>query len=160
MSRLPCGNFGSREIGARILSTKVLDLRIWRYQFVAIFTLSWQVNNWQSITHFPTKRTALKEYSNCAWDQLISNELRGRATHIQMAWVYSTWIVMESNLCIYTRKESRFITRVDAVAIGDLRERYTAPQLSLCIIMIVKYDITRWRISGLFHAGFFAYAWL
>ena len=56
-----CGNFGSRGIGARILSTKVLDLRIWRYQFVAIFTLSWQVNNWLSITHFPTKRTALKE---------------------------------------------------------------------------------------------------
>ena len=44
---------------------------------------------------------------------------------------------MESNLCIYTRKESRFITRVDVVAIGDLRERYTAPHISLFIIMYV-----------------------
>ena len=56
--------------------------------------------------------------------------------------------------------ESRYIDLRSRGADGDLRARYTAPQLSLYIIMIVKYDITRWRISGLFHAGFFAYAWL
>ena len=53
---------------------------------------------------------------------------------------------MESNLCIYTRKESRFITRVDAVAIGDLRERYTAPHISLFIIMYVKRCVIKLRM--------------
>ena len=57
------------------------------------------------------------------------------------------------------RRKVDISTRVEGSLSGN-HARYTAPQLSLYIIMIVKYDITRWRISGLFHAGFLAYAWL
>ena len=59
------------------------------------------------------------------------------------------------------RRKVDISTREGRFAIGD-RARYTAPQLSLYIHNYdckMRYRI-RWWISGLFHAGVLAYAWL
>ena len=77
-----------------------------------------------SKTHFPHKRTALKEKPNLACYQLISIELRVRATQhiLNKGKEYSS---------ITSAMESRYLARVDRVALGDLRTRYTAPHISL-----------------------------
>ena len=50
------------------------------YEFVVYFQVADKLTTGISKTHFPTKRTALKEKPKAAWYQLISIELRVRAT--------------------------------------------------------------------------------
>ena len=71
-----------------------------------------------SKTHFPPRRTALKEKPKAAWYQLISIELRVRATQhiLNKGKEYSS---------ITSAMESRYLARVVRVAIRDLRTRYT-----------------------------------